>query len=101
MIDTKKLKQEVDILQVLEYIGARFGGGAVWEDELGVFCPFCEDRDSRRAAGRANIIKQLYHCFNCDVGGDVITLVKVYQSCDFDTAVQWLIDTFGVGDVSR
>ncbi len=102
MADIKELKRKADILSVLERVGARTGyPGQAWVEEIYVYCPFCEDRDSSKPAGRANIVKQLYHCFNCGFGGDSITLAKQYTGGDFRQAVAWLEDEFGVEDEPR
>ena len=106
----QELKKRIDILDVLEESGARFemwqvyGKNPGWDDEVCVFCPFCEDRDSRKPAGRANILKQLYFCFNCGAGGDVISVAQRHLTSEeglappFSTVVSWLQETFGVED---
>lgn len=95
-------KDSVDILDVLVKAGARIGNANArhgwWDDEVSVFCPFCEDFASRRPAGRANTTKQLYHCWACGFGGDVITIARKYLATPDDldgkapmsVATEWL-----------
>jgi len=92
-------KNSVDILDVLVKIGGRVGyarGHGWWDDEVPVWCPFCEDQSSRKPAGRANTTKQVYHCWACGFGGDVITIAKKHLgfagpgSHAYSAAVKWL-----------
>lgn len=87
-------KARVDILEVLVKVGARVHSSRKhgwWDDEVAVFCPFCEDASSRKPAGRANTTKQVYHCWACGFGGDAVSIARKYlDDCDFATAVKWL-----------
>ena len=40
--------------------------------------------------------RQIYHCFGCDAGGDVIRFVQEYEKVDFLTALQMLADRIGM-----
>jgi len=40
--------------------------------------------------------RQIYHCFGCDAGGDVIRFVQEYEKVDFLTALQMLADRVGM-----
>jgi DNA primase len=77
-VNAQEIKDKVGILEALEFVGARFGWQRLraYNDEVPVFCPFCEDRDSHNPAGRANVVKDLYHCWNCGFGGDQISVVQ-------------------------
>ena len=37
-----------------------------------------------------NTDQNYFHCFNCDVAGDVIRLVEIVNETDFKGAVSWL-----------
>jgi DNA primase len=97
-VNAKDLKKEVDILDVLEYIGGRIPGSQLkkgWDEEVEVFCPFCADLSSHKPAGRANVLKQLYHCWACGEGGDIFNLaLRFLNTRDFPTAAQWIEDHF-------
>jgi hypothetical protein len=65
-----------DILEVLEFFGATFPEGVfVIGEEVEYYCPFCADATSHRPAGRANVLKNVCHCFACGVGGSPRTLL--------------------------
>ena len=40
--------------------------------------------------------RQIYHCFGCDAGGDVIRFVQEYEKVDFMVALQMLADRVGM-----
>lgn len=59
--------------------------------EIAIFCPWCDDRTSDRPAGRYNPFKDLYHCFQCGIGGNVETLGrKVLERLNDEEAREWL-----------
>jgi len=88
------VRARADLLEVLEEMGARWQIGQNWDTETMVFCPFCDDKDSKKPAGRANQLKGLYFCFNCGTGGDVIKLVQIDLELGFDDALDWLDKKF-------
>ncbi len=108
MSDTKALKARIDILDVLKKFGAKMRIGAAWDDEVAVFCPFCEDGQSHKPAARANNLKGLYYCYHCGFGGDIISLVQRHlddqkgESTDlwgsytssFEDTLAWLEENF-------
>jgi len=40
--------------------------------------------------------RQIYHCFGCGAGGDVIRFIQEYEKVDFMTALQMLADRCGM-----
>ena len=40
--------------------------------------------------------RQIYHCFGCDAGGDVIRFIQEYEKVDFMVALQMLADRAGM-----
>ena len=94
--DIDEIKARADIFKLLEDMGGRLAtySGSAWDEETPVFCPFCDDKNSKKPAGHANQIKGLFFCFNCGTGGDVIKLVQIWQSCDFDEALGYLDKKF-------
>jgi len=92
-----RTKARVNVVDVLERLGARFPSDEwhrVWDDETTFFCPFCDDLASRKAAGRANELKGLWHCFACGSGGDIFNAVRQARGVPFDEALQWVLDQF-------
>ncbi|MSO95895.1 MAG: DNA primase [Thermoleophilia bacterium] len=56
-------------------------------------CPF---HDERSASFSVNADLNLYHCFGCGKGGDVVTFVRETEGLDFVGAIEWLADRFRV-----
>lgn len=79
------MNDETDILKVLDFFGARYSEWGSWisyNDEIEVYCPFCEDKDSRKPAGRVNVLKNVYFCFACGAGGSPRTLLDRYTTIE-------------------
>lgn len=96
MTELDRLKQRVDVLEVLERIGVEFEDN-FWhamDDEFPFFCPFCDDAGSRKPAGRANTLKNLWHCWSCGRGGTVIDAVMYAFDLKAAQAVEWLLHKF-------
>ena len=98
MTDVKELKARIDITELLLELGARVEFPDSWDDEIRVYCPFCSDRDSNKPAGRASQLKQVYHCFACGIGGDIISLAGQHlgdgADITFKQILEWLDGTF-------
>ena len=56
-------------------------------------CPFHEERS---ASFSVNADLNLYHCFGCGKGGDVVTFVRETEVIDFVGAIEWLAERFRV-----
>jgi DNA primase len=56
-------------------------------------CPF---HDEKTPSFSVDPGKQLYHCFGCGQGGDMIKFVRETQGLDFVEAVVWLAERFGI-----
>ena len=54
-------------------------------------CPFHEERS---ASFSVNSDLNLYHCFGCGKGGDVVTFVRETEGLDFVGAIEWLAERF-------
>lgn len=56
-------------------------------------CPFHKEKTPSFTVSPE---RQIYHCFGCDAGGDVIGFVQEYEKVDFLTALQMLADRAGM-----
>ena len=56
-------------------------------------CPF---HDEKTPSFTANQDKQMFYCFGCGAGGDVIEFVSSYQSLNFRDAVKWIASYIGM-----
>ena len=86
-----ELKSKINILSVATELG--FNGqnsGSTWQGD-------CPQHGSSK--GRCLTIypdTQSFHCFHCEVNGDVIGLVELFKGCDHRTAVNFLADSCGM-----
>jgi DNA primase len=56
-------------------------------------CPF---HDERSPSFSVNADLNLYHCFGCGKGGDVVTFVRETEGLDFVGAIEWLAERFRI-----
>ena len=56
-------------------------------------CPFHNEKSPSFSVSGT---KQMYHCFGCGVGGNVITFVMEYENYTFPEAVKMLADMAGI-----
>src|SRR4051794_7180697 len=84
-----RVRQAADIVEVvnahtdLRRQGARFVG----------LCPFHEERTPSFSVDPQ---EKLYHCFGCQVGGDVFSFVQEKEGLGFSEAVEMLGERYGV-----
>lgn len=74
----------MDVMEALDFFGARYheGWGYNWSDEVPVYCPFCEDLNSHKPAGRVNVMKDVYYCHACGAGGNAHTLFDRFTTIE-------------------
>jgi DNA primase len=88
--DVLRVQRAVDIVQVIqELVGPLKRGGSNYKAN----CPFHEERTPSFSVSPA---KQMYYCFGCHAGGDVIHFVMAHQKLDFPDAVRFLADRAGI-----
>ncbi|MDQ2817535.1 MAG: DNA primase, partial [Candidatus Eremiobacteraeota bacterium] len=56
-------------------------------------CPF---HSEKTPSFSLNAEKQVWHCYGCDSGGDLIKFVQRYESADFPTAIRMLAARAGI-----
>ena len=89
-----ELKDKVSIYEVLEYYGLDSYGhtGHGWGNWEKVHCPFHFDQ---HASASVNFDKGRFHCFVCDVRGDILDIVQVMEHIDnIPEAMRWIETTF-------
>jgi DNA primase catalytic core len=69
----------IEYMEVRGVSGKRQGGG------FKAKCPFHNDSDPSLSVPAG---KQYFRCFGCDVGGDVLTFIMLYDSITFPQAVK-------------
>jgi DNA primase len=85
----EEVRQKNDIVDVISgYIGLQKKGSNYW-----CCCPFHGEKTPSFAVNSA---RQIYKCFGCGEGGNVLTFVMKYENCSFTEAMQILADKAGI-----
>lgn len=85
----EKLRNQIDIVAVVEeYVPLRRAG-----TNLKGLCPFHREKTPSFTVSAS---KQIYHCFGCGEGGDVIRFVQKAERIDWVEAVRLLSDKFHI-----
>lgn len=79
----------LDLLIAHDNPGARPTMGGRWECS----CPF---HDDRHPSLDVDVLKGVWICRVCDVGGDALTYVQLLRGCTFVEAVAYLEQRFGI-----
>lgn len=83
MTPVEQIKNNLDIVDVISgYIALKQVGG-----NFKANCPFHNEKTPSFMVSRE---KQIWHCFGCDKGGDVIKFVQEYEGVDFVGALKIL-----------
>jgi DNA primase len=83
------VKQSVDIIDVIgQVVPLRRAGSR----HVGL-CPFHQEKTPSFTVDSNN---QLYHCFGCGIGGDVLTFVMKHQNLPFNDAIRHLADRYHI-----
>jgi DNA primase len=83
------VKQAVDIVEVIgRVVPLRRSGNR----HLGL-CPFHQEKTPSFQVDAEN---QLYYCFGCGSGGDVLSFVIKHQNLSFNDAVKYLADRYNI-----
>jgi DNA primase len=78
-----QIRQATDIVQIVgEYIRLKKKGRAFWAN-----CPF---HTEKTPSFQVNPDRQIYHCFGCGKGGNVITFLIEHEKMSFIEVVQLL-----------
>ena len=85
----EEIKTKLNIVDVVsEYVQLKRVGA-----NYKARCPFHQERTP---SFHVNTARQIWHCFGCGLGGDVIEFVKQIESLDFPQALKLLADRAGV-----
>ena len=89
MNQVEEIKEKLDIAEIIaNYIPLNQAG-----TNLKARCPFHNEKTASFMVSRE---KQIYHCFGCDQGGDVISFVQEYEGISFAEALRILAEKAGV-----
>ncbi len=87
--DVQRVKDATDIVRLVgEHVALKPKGR-----EFVGLCPFHNDRNPS-----LNVIpaKQIFHCFVCGTGGDVLSFVQKYHKMEFREALEYLAERAGI-----
>lgn len=85
----EEIRQKNDIVDVISgYVGLQKKGG-----NYVCCCPFHSEKTPSFSVNRN---RQIYKCFGCGEGGNVLTFVMKYENCTFPEAIKQLADKAGV-----
>jgi DNA primase len=85
----EEVRQRNDIVDVISgYIGLQKKGSNYM-----CCCPFHGEKTPSFSVNRA---RQIYKCFGCGQGGNVLTFVMKYENCSFQEAMKILADRAGI-----
>jgi DNA primase len=83
MNTVEEVKGKLDIVDIVSgYISLNQAGG-----NFRACCPFHNEKTPSFMVSRE---KQIWHCFGCDKGGDVLSFVQEYEGVDFKEALRLL-----------
>ena len=82
--DIQSAKQKINIVDIIQHSGV-----GLTKHGMNYFglCPF---HSEKTASFSVNEPKQMFHCFGCGTGGDVVEYVQKYYNLDFPGALQFL-----------
>ncbi len=85
MSDIERVKDAADIVQIVgEHVTLKAKG----REYVGL-CPFHDDHTPSMCVVPA---KQIFHCFVCGAGGDVLSFIQRYHRMEFREALEFLAD---------
>jgi len=87
MADTKTIARAVPMRQILSHFRVYIHRGDRRAD-----CPLCKGN----SRGTFAFTDHLWKCHRCGAGGDVFTLVRQLNRCDFSAALHYVADLAGV-----
>ena len=85
----EEIKGKADIVEVIGSYMSLSKSGANYKG----LCPFHDDRNPSMIVSPA---KQIYKCFVCGAGGNVITFVKDYAKVNFNEAIEILAKRYNI-----
>lgn len=85
----EEIREKNDIVDVIgSFVGLKRAGNSYM-----CCCPFHNEKTPSFHVSRT---KQIYHCFGCGVGGNVITFLMQYENYTFAEALKYLADRAGI-----
>lgn len=87
--DVETIKERINIIDIVGDYVKLTKAGANWKG----LCPFHQEKTP---SFTVNEEKQIYHCFGCAKGGDVLSFVMEIESMDFRESLELLAGKAGI-----
>ncbi len=85
----EEIREKNDIVDVVSgYVKLQKKGGSYFG-----LCPFHNEKSPSFSVSQS---KQMYYCFGCGAGGNVITFIMEYEKFTFPESIKYLADRAGV-----
>jgi len=81
-VDFKTVREKLDFVEVLSHYGLEFKGQG---KQVKIICPF---HDDHKPSCGINMAKQVYNCFACGAGGNVLDFVAYMEGLDPDKTAE-------------
>ena len=92
-VDFKFIRQNADFKSVLSHYGLDVNKDGHKEGQFKTLCPF---HDDTKPSLKVNTIKNIYHCFACDAGGNILEFVQEMENENLRKAAIELAEICGI-----
>jgi len=94
-VDFRKIKERVSMEDILGHYGL-LKGLKRKENELVGFCPIHDGKRQKKGCFCANTAKNMWHCFSCGAGGNVLDFVIAMENVNIRQAGLLIQKWFGI-----
>jgi len=94
-VNFKEIKEKIRMEDILEYYGLLEGLKRRKEELIG-FCPIHDEKHYNKNSFCVNISKNIWHCFACGTGGNVLDFVAQMERVDIKEAGLLIQKWFGI-----
>lgn len=84
-IDFKHIRHNANIEQVISHFGITLHKDGLKEGQYKALCPF---HDDTKPSMKVNTDRNIYHCFACDAGGNVLDFVAEHEGVELREAAK-------------
>jgi len=94
-VDFKEIKEKASMEDILSHYGL-LKGSRRKENELVGFCPIHDGKRQNKGCFCANTTKNMWHCFSCGAGGNILNFVSLMEGVDIRQAGLLIQKWFGI-----
>lgn len=84
-IDFRYIRENADIIKIVEHFGLSVEKDGTKPGQFKCLCPFHEDT---HPSLKLNAEKNIYHCFSCEAGGNVLDFVMALEGIEIRPAAK-------------